>query len=180
MEKVCVNHPESPSVGSCKACEKPVCLMCITEVQGVSFCSDAFGAAYQEVKDWQDLPAAEEEWNPLAEAKAKPGPVAKAPPAPAPEPQPLPLDLDGTATQMRNALDGALPTAPPPRRAPETPNRTPLYIAIAATILVVISGLFLFWGNGDSEKEIAKVDPPKPLPVKIEPPPVKVDPPKPV
>ena len=61
MEKVCVNHPESPSVGSCKACEKPVCLMCITEVQGVSFCSDACGAAYQEVKDWLERPAAEEE-----------------------------------------------------------------------------------------------------------------------
>src|SRR3954463_14965203 len=70
MEKVCVNHPESPSVGSCKACEKPVCLMCIVEVGGVSFCSDACGSAYQEVKDWLERPAADEEWNPLADSKA--------------------------------------------------------------------------------------------------------------
>src|SRR5437763_12216465 len=81
MDKVCVNHPESPSVGACKACEKPVCLMCIVEVQGVSFCSEACGSAYQEVKDWLERPAAEEEWNPLAEAKAKADAGSQPPPA---------------------------------------------------------------------------------------------------
>src|SRR4029078_12465185 len=99
-----------PSVGSCKACEKPVCLMCITEVKGVSFCSDACGAAYQEVKDWLERPAAEEEWNPLAEAKAKtpPAPAAK---APAPPPAPAPVAK-----------------APAPAPAPRDPEPAPAYV----------------------------------------------------
>ncbi|HEV3027147.1 MAG TPA: hypothetical protein VG457_06210, partial [Planctomycetota bacterium] len=188
MEKVCVNHPESPAVGSCKACEKPVCLMCITEVQGVSFCSDACGAAYQEVKDWLERPAAEEEWNPLAEAKAKAAPAAKAPPEPEPAPEPA---VDGTGPQMQEALNSTLdePASPAWTAPASSPgrNRMPLYIAVAATGLVVIGAFFLFAG-GSSEPEIAKVDPPKivdpPKPmVKVDPPkpePAKIDPPKPV
>src|SRR3954463_9310572 len=123
MEKVCVNHPESPSVGSCKACEKPVCLMCITEVQGVSFCSDACGAAYQEVKDWLERPAAEEEWNPLAEAKARAAPAVQAP-APAPA-TPAP-----SGPKMNEALSEALDEkgseGSPAGQAPGA-SRTPLY-----------------------------------------------------
>src|SRR6185436_15079961 len=108
MEKVCVNHPESPSVGSCKACEKPVCLMCIVEVQGVSFCSEACGSAYQEVKDWLERPAAEEEWNPLADAKPKAQEAPKpAPPAPkkaaAPAPQPAPVAAKAPPPSPRKA-----------------------------------------------------------------------------
>src|SRR5262245_26891477 len=118
MEKVCVNHPESPSVGSCKACEKPVCLMCIVEVQGVSFCSDACGAAYQEVKDWLERPAADEEWNPLAEAKAKAAPAKPAPaPAPVPAaeaPKAAARKTSPTGTEMRHALSSALDDSPPP------------------------------------------------------------------
>src|SRR5882672_6980236 len=154
MEKVCVNHPESPSVGSCKACEKPVCLMCITEVQGVSFCSDACGAAYQEVKDWLERPAAEEEWNPLADAKAKPAPAAKSPVA-APEPESEPEAAFTTGERMRGALDSAMPTdqgavdiralAPPPGGA----NRTMLYVGIAAGLLLVIGAYFMFTAGNE-------------------------------
>ncbi len=191
MEKVCINHPESPSVGSCKACEKPVCLMCITEVQGVSFCSEACGSAYQEVKDWLERPAADEEWNPLAEAKAKPAaPVANAPaPAPAPRPSQAP-----TGAEMNEALaaafddKGSPEMAAAPAAAPSGPNRMPLYIAIAATVVVVIGAMMLFSGKAETPTPtpppIAKVDPPKPVVpvVKVDPPkpePVKVDPPKP-
>jgi len=188
MEKVCVNHPESPSVGSCKACEKPVCLMCITEVQGVSFCSDACGAAYQEVKDWLERPAAEEEWNPLAEAKAKPAPAVKAPaPAPAPAPvakapSPAPIPQEPALTYEDQASD----SLPAGQRSGD--SRTPLYLAIAATVVVVIGAFVLFSGKEEpvTPPPIAKVEPPKPAPpqpvVKVEPPkpePVKVDPPKP-
>jgi hypothetical protein len=196
MEKVCVNHPESPSVGSCKACEKPVCLMCITEVQGVSFCSDACGAAYQEVKDWLERPAAEEEWNPLAEAKAKAAPAVKAPaPAPAPAPVPTRASEDPAPAYSDNAATNLTPVS---ADEPAGGNRAPLYIAIAATVIVVIGAFWIFSGKEepiapppiakvDPPKPVVKVEPPKPEPpkpvVKVEPPkpdPVKVEPPKPV
>src|SRR5689334_24106676 len=108
MDKVCVNHPESPSVGTCKACEKPVCLMCIVEVQGVSFCSEACGSAYQEVKDWLERPAAEEEWNPLADAKGKKEPAATAArPQPSAPPPAAPSTSTPSTADMRSALSDA-------------------------------------------------------------------------
>src|SRR5947199_35419 len=169
MEKVCVNHPESPSVGSCKACEKPVCLMCITEVQGVSFCSDACGSAYQEVKDWLERPAADEEWNPLAEAKPKPAaaaPKASAPRDPEPEPEPA-YENPGPAPVAPLRRETAVAVAPPP---PSGPTRTPLYLALAAGVLVIIGAMAMFSGKEEAPTPIAKVEPPKPDPVKVEPP----------
>src|SRR6185295_10276227 len=156
MEKVCVNHPESPSVGSCKACEKPVCLMCIVEVQGVSFCSEACGSAYQEVKDWLERPAAEEEWNPLADAKAKPAeeapkpaapPPKKAPPPPQPKPEPVAAAAapapaparkgNPSGTEMRAALSSAFSedSGKMPQVEASGKKYTALYIAIAAVVL---------------------------------------------
>jgi hypothetical protein len=204
MEKVCVNHPESPSVGSCKACEKPVCLMCITEVQGVSFCSDACGAAYQEVKDWLERPAAEEEWNPLAEAKAKASPKAAAAPPPPPPPKPAPAPAPApvaAAEPVRRAPEPAPEDAGSPaiaasRQEPHPGNRMTIYVAVAATIAVAV-GLGLVFMASDqhpttelAKNEPAKVEPPKPPPKPVDPPkpvvkvepkpePVKVEPPKP-
>lgn len=189
MEKVCVNHPESPSVGSCKACEKPVCLMCITEVQDVSFCSDACGSAYQEVKEWLERPAADEEWNPLAEAKLKPPAAAPKAPAPRdPAPAPVPAYEDpGPSPVAPRRRETAVAVAPPPASGP---SRIPLYLALAATVLIVIGAVAAFSGKSETpaptipeSTPIAKVEPAKPVPVKVEPPkpdPVKVEPPKPV
>src|SRR4030095_5481027 len=158
MEKVCVNHPESPSVGSCKACEKPVCLMCIVEVQGVSFCSEACGSAYQEVKDGLERPAADEEWNPLADAKPKAQEAPK-PPAPAPKkappPQPEPVAAQPprartahvpSGTEMHAALSSAFSedSGKTPKVASPARNNMPLYATIAAVVLVLIGGIAFF------------------------------------
>lgn len=196
MQKVCVNHPESPAVGSCKACEKPVCLMCIVELQGVSFCSEACGSAYQEVKDWLERPAADEEWNPLADSKPKTEAAPAAEPAAA-----APFTDSGSkgpsGTEMRDALSSAFEDSDSGKSdvpvmgssaltPPPGPNRAPLYIAIAATLALVVGAIFLL--NAPHEEPpapppIAKVDPPKVEPAKVDPPkpePVKVEPPKPV
>jgi hypothetical protein len=199
MDKVCVNHPESPSVGTCKACEKPVCLMCIVEVQGVSFCSEACGSAYQEVKDWLERPAAEEEWNPLADAKGKKEPAAAAAAKPQPS-APPPAAPSKASADMRSALSDAFgdnasaaPSDPSPAPMPAAPAPAPqgahpsLYIAIAATILVII-GLVVMFNMGSNPPpppsgEIAKADPKpepaKPAPVTPTKPEVKPEPPKP-
>ena len=201
MDKVCINHPESPSVGACKACEKPVCLMCIVEIQGVSFCSDACGTAYQEVKDWLERPAADEEWNPLAEAAPK-APAANAPPPPAELPAPTEPRPAKTAartpsgTEMRAALSSAFgdadagkpadpseePPAPPSGPVFLAPNRTMLYVAIAATLLVVLGIGFLMYSPHEDPAQVARTgtptaEPPPLPPAKPEPP--KKDPPKP-
>lgn len=222
MEKVCVNHPESPAVGSCKACEKPVCLMCIVEVAGVSFCSEACGSAYQEVKDWLERPAADEEWNPLAEAKAKaeapppeaaPVPAAAAPPPEANQP---PGRKGPSGTEMRTALSTAfgenvakspdpIPQVAPAQEPGPATSHTSLYIALAATVLIIVGVIALFNTSsepkggppvvhtGDTAQhpnpplppkpeppkpEPVKPAPPKPEPVKP-PPPLKPEPPKP-
>ncbi|HVE43357.1 MAG TPA: hypothetical protein VNM14_26000 [Planctomycetota bacterium] len=197
MDKVCVNHPESPSVGTCKACEKPVCLMCIVEVQGVSFCSEACGSAYQEVKDWLERPAAEEEWNPLADGKGKKEAAAAKPQASAPAPA-APAKSTPSSADMRDALssafgDNASSASPEPSPAMPTPApasqgaHPSLYIAIAATILVIIGLVVMFNMGGNptpTSGEIAKGDPAKPEPAKPAPvtppkPEVKPEPPKP-
>jgi len=46
MEKYCENHPKSHAVGSCEACHKMLCLMCLVERRGMTFCSDECAALY--------------------------------------------------------------------------------------------------------------------------------------
>jgi hypothetical protein len=196
MDKVCVNHPESPSVGTCKACEKPVCLMCIVEVSGVSFCSEACGSAYQEVKDWLERPAADEEWNPLADSKPRAEKQALPPPVPAAKaeaPAREPSKTAPSGTEMRQALSTAFgepPSQPAvPAAAAGSASSGPgasMYIAIAATVLIIV-GLIVLFNSGENPEppkppDVAKVEPPKPEPPKPTPPkpePAKVEPPKP-
>ncbi len=68
--KNCHAHPESFSVAHCKACEKPLCLMCVMEEHGENFCSSNCIAAYKEVQSWVDQTARPDEWNPLAEGSS--------------------------------------------------------------------------------------------------------------
>ncbi len=166
MEKVCVNHPESPAVGSCRACEKPVCLMCVHEVHGVSFCSDACGTAYKEVKDWLERPAADEEWNPLAEAKKAPAPARPKPVTSVPPPRPatsVPVPAR-KPTPPRNPSPPELreaPDTPTPAASPSASNRLPLYLGLAAAALVAIGLFFMFKGSSETATEpIARTLPP--------------------